>query len=196
MPSPQVTCWTLVEAAGSGGAVEREEVARRYVPAGSAYFAARWKGKSNLQDVDDAAQEVFVEVFRDRGVLERADRLWSGGFRAYLYGVARNVARRFEQSRAKAREQATPPDLDLDSIEPEDETSLSLAFDRAWALSLLRQAFDRLRDAAGRGDARARRRVELLQLRFQEGLPIRDIADRWQLDAAAVHEQYRQARED
>jgi RNA polymerase sigma-70 factor (ECF subfamily) len=40
------------------------------------------------------------------------------------------------------------------------------------------------------------RRVELLRLRFQEGLPIRDIATRWQTDAAVLHHEYARAREE
>ena len=37
-------------------------------------------------------------------------------------------------------------------------------------------------------------RVELLRLRFHEGLPIRAIAQRWQADAAALHHEYAKAR--
>ena len=42
----------------------------------------------------------------------------------------------------------------------------------------------------------ARRRVELLRLRFQEDLPIRDIAQRWQTEAAVLHHEYAKAREE
>jgi predicted DNA-binding protein (UPF0251 family) len=42
--------------------------------------------------------------------------------------------------------------------------------------------------------AGARQRVELLRLRFAAGLPIRDIADRWQVDVAVVHRAYSKAR--
>ena len=41
---------------------------------------------------------------------------------------------------------------------------------------------------------RAVRRVELLRLRFQSGLPIREIADRWGEDPAKVHHEYATAR--
>jgi RNA polymerase sigma-70 factor (ECF subfamily) len=38
--------------------------------------------------------------------------------------------------------------------------------------------------------------VELLRLRFQEDLPIRGIAARWNEPAAKVHKEYARARED
>ena len=43
---------------------------------------------------------------------------------------------------------------------------------------------------------RAVKRVELLRLRFQERLPIRAIAERWNEDAAKLHREYATAREE
>jgi RNA polymerase sigma-70 factor (ECF subfamily) len=43
------------------------------------------------------------------------------------------------------------------------------------------------------GDGAARR-VELLRLRFHEGVPIRDIARRWQAEAEDLHREYATAR--
>jgi RNA polymerase sigma-70 factor (ECF subfamily) len=42
----------------------------------------------------------------------------------------------------------------------------------------------------------ALRRVELLRLRFHEGLPIREIARRWRDDPATLHREYARAREE
>ena len=49
--------------------------------------------------------------------------------------------------------------------------------------------------AARRGEA-APRRVELLRLRFHEGMPIREIAGLWGLDAASLHHEYARARQE
>jgi len=49
--------------------------------------------------------------------------------------------------------------------------------------------------AARRGDA-ALRRVELLRLRFHEGMPIREIARLWGQSAASLHHEYARAREE
>ena len=75
-----------------------------------------------------------------------------------------------------------------------DETSLSRVFDRAWATGLLEEAANRQASGATHKGAEALKRVELLRLRFQEGIPIREIADKWQVDAKRVHREYSKAR--
>lgn len=76
-----------------------------------------------------------------------------------------------------------------------DESSLGRAFDRAWARALLQEAA-RVQAELARGNERATRRVELLRLRFQEGFPIREIAARWNEDAAKLHHEYATARDE
>ena len=71
MTSLDATCWTLIEGAASGRAADRDEFARRYLPAVQAYLLARWKESPLAQERDDAVQEVFVECFRQGGALER-----------------------------------------------------------------------------------------------------------------------------
>jgi RNA polymerase sigma-70 factor (ECF subfamily) len=195
MAQPESTCWTVIQAAAAGAVGEREQFARRYAPVVRAYLAARWRQSPCLGELDDAAQEVFVECFKQGGALGRAAPDRPGGFRAFLYGLVRNVARRVEEDRARAREQQPSERDGLDWV-PAAEASLSRAFDRAWAKALLREA-GRLQEerAAGLGAA-AQRRVELLQLRFHEGLPIRDVARRWGVEAAALHHEYARARKE
>jgi RNA polymerase sigma-70 factor (ECF subfamily) len=77
----------------------RQELARRYLGVVRAYLAARWRGAALRDDLDDAVQEVFVECFRQGGALEAAGADRVPSFRAFLYGVIRNVARRFESPR-------------------------------------------------------------------------------------------------
>src|SRR5262245_53103142 len=102
MTAPESTCWTVIHAAAAGSARDREEFARRYGPVVRTYLASRWRSSPCLQQLDDAVQEVFVECFRPDGVLARAER--DRGFRPFLYGVARNVARRIETERVRHRE--------------------------------------------------------------------------------------------
>jgi RNA polymerase sigma-70 factor (ECF subfamily) len=96
MSSSESTCWTVVCAAAAGGPADRDELARHYLGVVGAYLAARWRGSDLRPDVDDAVQEVFVECFREGGALEAAGAGRVPSFRAFLYGVIRNVARRFE----------------------------------------------------------------------------------------------------
>lgn len=189
MPDSAETCWTMIRDAAFGDAQQRDALARRYAPAIKAYLRARWTDARRSADIDDATQEVFVELFRDGGVLERAneDR---GGFRAFLYGVVRNVALRIESRRAA---QTTPIEQDQLSSITADETRLSIAFDRAWAIVTVRAAADRMRRTAGT-DPDALRRVELLRLRFESDMPIREIAAEWGTDATQLHHEYARAR--
>ena len=55
-----------------------------------AYLAARWQGSALRGELDDAVQQVFVECYKDGGVLERVAGKAEPGFRAFLFGVARN----------------------------------------------------------------------------------------------------------
>jgi RNA polymerase sigma-70 factor (ECF subfamily) len=192
MAGSDSTCWTVIQAAAAGQAGPREEFARHYEPVVRAYLAARWSGRR--EEVDDAVQDVFVECFRDGGALARVDPDRPGGFRAFLYGVARNVARRIETARARRlqREQVGAPEEEPAA----DEPGLSTVFDRAWAGNILRQAAVRQAERARASGEPAQRRVELLRLRFHDGLAIRDIARRWQVDAAWAHHEYARAREE
>lgn len=187
------TCWTVIEAAAAGCADERAVFSQHYYPMVRSYLAARWRKGSLRHDLDDAVQEVFVECFKQGGMLARAERDRPGGFRAFLYGVVRNVARRLESCRDRDRQSAD--DIDLDQFAADDESQARM-FDRAWARSLLREAAQHQEEHARRAGAAALRRVELLRLRFHDGLPIRAIAERWKMDAATLHHEYAKARQE
>jgi RNA polymerase sigma-70 factor (ECF subfamily) len=183
MEPAEVTCWTLIRAAAGGDPAARERFARVYLPVVRAYIAARWRAARH--DVEDAAQDVFVECFRAGGLLEKVDAERAGGFRAFLLGAVRNVARRHEVRRIPAVAENQPE-------RAADDTGPARAFDRAWARALLREAA-RAQEAAASGPG-AVRRVELLRLRFHDGLPIRKIARLWGADPARLHHEYATAR--
>jgi RNA polymerase sigma-70 factor (ECF subfamily) len=199
MSSPDSTCWTVIKAAARGGAAERDDFARRYADPIRAYLAARWRGTPRLAELDDAVQEVFVECFRGGGALARVEVGRAGGFRAFLYGVVRHVGLRFE-ARGTLRARGAAGDdgrsaIDLDAL-PADDPSLSRAFDRAWVQALLAMAVAAQESEAQRRGEAAQRRVALLRRRFADGLPIREIAREWGIDAAVVHHEYARAREE
>jgi RNA polymerase sigma-70 factor (ECF subfamily) len=181
----------VVLGAAAGDAAQREAFARRYGPVVRAFLGARWRRGPLSGEIDDAAQEVFLDCFRAGGALARVDATHEGGFRAFLFGVVRNVARRFEQRRARTRERAAE-DL-LDAVAPDD--SPSRAFDRAWARATMLVAREIQADRAA-GDAEALRRVVLLRLRFLEGMPMREFAAAWGTDARRLQYEYRKARDE
>jgi len=190
MGRSDTTCWTVIRGAAEGREQDRDEFARLYLPTTKAYLCARWSATGLTDAVEDAVQEVFLDCFREGGALGRADPE-RGPFKAFFYGVVRNVALRVERERAKSREHDAV--LDPEALASREKT-LSAVFDEAWARSILEQAVERQRQAAREEGADAERRVELLRLRFQDDLPIRDIAERWEIDPARLHKEYAKAR--
>lgn len=185
----------MIHAAADGEAAERDEFARRYEPVIRAYLSIRWRRGPLIAELDDGVQEVFVECYRKGGVLQRAEPDRPGGFRAFLYGVTRNVALRVESRRARRGEQQPATDF-IDALPETHDDAPSRAFDRAWARSVMRDAAARQARWASTEGEQAQRRVELLRLRFQENLPIREIADGWQADPVYVHREYAKARKE
>jgi len=146
-----------------------------------------------MDHVDDAAQQVFLDCFKQGGALDRADP--DRQFRAFLYGVVRNVALMVERKRARTRERQTTSSLDLGAI-ASHEDSCATVFDREWALALMRDAAELQLDRARQRGPDAVRRHRLLALRYGENLPIREIAARWHMDAAILHHQYGKAKDE
>jgi RNA polymerase sigma-70 factor (ECF subfamily) len=188
MSIAESTCWTVIRAAAAGSQEDRESLAQRYLGVVRAHLAVRWRGSAFLPDLDDAVQEVFVECFKAGGALTAAGDGRVPSFRAFLYGVVRNIARRFESRRA--REGAPLPDIVA------NEETLSRLFERAWAQAIMAEAAQRQAQLAAKRGPEAVRRVELLRLRFEENLPIRTIALRWEVPAADLHHAYALARKE
>lgn len=185
------TSWTLIEGAAAGGAEDRETFVRRYGPAVRGYLASRWAGSRLLSYLQDAEQDVFFECFRQDGALESVERRRRYGFRAFLFGVVRNVAR-MNEARFQSHGGA-PLEVTADNVAG-NEDSPSRAYDHAWARSILQETAELQEQQARAAGNEALRRVALLKLRFQEGLSIREISARWQIDPVRVHHDYARAR--
>lgn len=191
---PLETCWTLVLDAAAGEPEARARFAERYLAPIEAYLGARWRANRRRDAIPDAVQEVFVEVYKAGGLLDKVQPGLPGGFRAFLYGAVRRVAMRFEEGRGAGREQALPTGIEESDAVVHDP-HLSQIFDRAWAMAMMQQAA-RGQHRAARGDSDRQHRVELLRLRFEDGLPIRAIAERWGEAPERVHKAYARARDE
>lgn len=189
------TSWSLVEDAARGEREARDSIARIYLPVVDVYFRARWARRGMIDLVDDAVQDVFMDLMRPAGALARAERHHAGGgFRAFLRGVARNVALRYEERAVRrGRREVALDTHGTDEIEALDDAP-PRAFDKAWAQALMKAARERQARRAARAGEEALRRVELLRLRFVEGLPIRAIAARWGERPQRIHQEYARAR--
>lgn len=195
MPTPDTTDWQSIRAAAGGDAAKKDEFVARYQGLIRSRLLGSMRQGFVAADVDDAVQEVFVECFRHGGVLASAHPDRIRGFRAFLHGVVDNVARRMTERGAVRNKHVADVDLETVPI-PADMGTPSQQMDRDWALRMLRAAAGRMRERAAQLSQGAWRRVELLELRFQRGMPIRAIAEQWQVDAAVVHHQYAKAREE
>ncbi|MGE3164901.1 MAG: RNA polymerase sigma factor [Planctomycetota bacterium] len=189
------TCWFLVDDAANDVPGAREEFARNYAPAVRAYLCHRWRRSHCLQQIDDAIQELFLECFRQGGLLDKVDGQYPGGFRAFLYGVTRNVALRFETRHGRQRARTGAENVDPAEL-PADEATLSQVFDRSWLESILRQAAARQQARAKQQGADAERRVNLLELRFRDDLSFGEIAELWNVDIQWLYREAARARQE
>ncbi|MHC1768172.1 MAG: RNA polymerase sigma factor [Verrucomicrobiia bacterium] len=154
------THWSVVLSAGQQdsplAAEALEKLCRTYWYPLYAYVRRCGHGPDDAQDL---TQEFFARLL-EKSSLARADRA-KGRFRSFLLG-ALNHFLADEQDRAQAQKRGggqTFISWDQDDAEerfgaePADELSPDKLFDRRWALTVLEQAANRLRDeyqAAGR----------------------------------------------
>ncbi len=184
----RLTSWTLIHEAAEGSKSALDQFAKRYEQAVRNCLAARWNRSRRIALIDDAVQEVFIECIRPGGALSKANSQHPSGFRGYLYGVMRNVMLRFETRPA-------PVHADLPEVVA-DEATVGKIFDCEYAQATVKEASLLQRQIAETVGEEAVRRVELLHARFYEGLPIREIAERWAVDPGWLHHQYAKARDE
>lgn len=185
-PDDAETCWTLIHEAANGSKSARDAFALRYEQVVRNCLAARWNRTKRIALIDDVVQEVFIECIRPGGALSKADSQHPSGFRGYLFGVMRNVMLRHETRPA-------PEHAELADFAADNET-IGKIFDREYARATVKEASVLQRRLAEANGEAAIRRVELLHLRFYEGLHIRDIAKHWNVDPGWLHHEYAKAR--
>lgn len=186
------TCWTLVRRAAAGDPESRAAYCRLYTPVIRSYLAARWRLSQEHEEVADGVQEVLMQCFKENGALGRADSERPGGFRAFLYGVTRNVAATLEAARHRRRKEGA--DEQMTSL-PHDDATISCVFDRAFAVVLTREARRLLAERARPGTPAAVR-LRALELMYEEGRPSREIAKALDLDVASVYPLMTRARKE
>jgi len=195
MAQLESTCWTVIRGAAAGDNHARDRFVRIYRPFILACLADRWHAPRDRNGLEDAAHDVLIECMKEGGVLAKVCPDRPGGFRAFLAGVVRNIARNIERKRSADPARPAEGPMDVEQL-ADSATSPSRHLDRAWAETLMREARERHTDQAHQAGPDALRRVELLRLVFHEGLKIREIAARWEADAAELHHQYAKGRKE
>src|SRR5262249_19228792 len=133
------TCWTEIRDAAAGDDAARERFARRYQRPVEAYLGHKWRGSWLRGAVEEAVQEVFVEGFKPKGVLKRADPERKGGFRAFLLGVVKKVALRLETRRAREQKHRLSGEFSFEDVAGSDAEASSV-YEREWEQLMLRMA--------------------------------------------------------
>jgi RNA polymerase sigma-70 factor (ECF subfamily) len=179
------TSWSIILGAAARRPADQERFARLYTPMIKAYLAARWRVPVEHEDVGDASQEVLLQCFRQHGALDSVEPGHESGFRAFLYGVTRNVAAMTERKWARTRESQASHSAVFERVD--DDLSLSHVFDRAWAEVIVREARALLQRRALMRGGTAVLRARALELRYQGALPPREIAPRLGLEVKQVY---------
>lgn len=170
--------------AASSSVTHRDRFCRRYGPLIETFLASRWRLPRGHERVADGAQEVFLQLFKPNGALKSVDPTRPGGFRAYLYGVTTKVALERDRVAARQRRERRDSRMELDQLGG-TWASQSQAFDQAWARLVFQEAYEKM-VAQFDGDPTALRNLQVLQLRYDEALPPREIATRLAIDDVRV----------
>jgi RNA polymerase sigma-70 factor (ECF subfamily) len=156
VPDRQAPDRVLIERVRSGVPDAFEALYDRYFARVYGFLRGRTRDRS---EVEDLAQETFLEVFRSVHAYEgRAD------VDAWILGVARNVLRRHirERLRREARDSGHEPTDGVEEVTPEDELRVNRVVEK-----LLHELAE-----AEPWEARG------FALRYFHGLPVREVARR------------------
>ena len=186
------THWSVVLGAAEGDDAAREAFCQTYGRVIRSYLCARWRLPFEHENVDEGIQEVFLECFKEKGALTRADP--ERPFRAFLYGVTSNTAVTLERRWRRRDRDHGVSGFDPDRVE-RDEATLSQVFDREWARMVGQEARALFARRSAEGDASGRR-AKCLELRYQRGLPPREIASQLDVKVERIYEMLHQAKAD
>ncbi len=146
------THWSVVIAAGDGPCREAEQALERLCRTywSPLYFYVRRQGYSP-EDAQDLTQGFFERVIEKKffGKVDRAH----GRFRAFLLASLKHYVSDQRDRQRAAKRGSGKLDLSWDAIaaeeryrlEPVDRTAPDKVFERQWALTVLEQALNRLR---------------------------------------------------
>lgn len=171
----QTTRWSLVMRAGEDGCEDSlAKLCGGYWYPIYAYVRRRVPG---IEDAQDITQGFFLHLLGGP-VLARADRE-KGKFRSFLLGTLQNYLANEHRHRQALKRGGGMTLMPIDgieaerrfSLEPVDELTPEVQFERGWAFALLEKVFDRLGDdyaRAGRGELYEKLRPYLAG---KEGMP-------------------------
>lgn len=186
----ETTSWTLIGGAASGDATSRGTFARLYGDVVRIELAARMRRAADDADVEDAVQEVMLECLKAGGALERASAKKCTRFRAYLGGITRNVALRYQE-----RQMLQPDTLDRADTVSDPGPAIAARLDAAWSHAVLGEVMALLVHESATS-ATARMRLAVLRMRHEEGSSPAEIAAALNITPVRVHYLTAEAKRD
>jgi RNA polymerase sigma factor (sigma-70 family) len=149
-------------------------------------LALKFPDAQHQGQLDDIVQEVLTDILSKPTVLTRAHQQHGGHFRYYLMRVAYNAGR---NARRRLRTRQTQPLVDDQAQAADDDPDI----DRAWATSILEQAWQDLHGWAEQG-LLSDEAMLIAQRHLGGGEPLRQIADDLTLSLTTCHRRLAQAR--
>jgi RNA polymerase sigma-70 factor (ECF subfamily) len=147
------TRWSVVVAAGAGQSRDaREALALLCEQYWYPLYGYLRRAGHSASDAEDLAQGFFLRLM-EKGVLQVADP-GRGRFRSFLLTALKHfVLNEWDRERAQKRGGATPP-LSFDvssgehrfSLEPRDQTTPEMLYERQWADAVLERVMRRLQE--------------------------------------------------
>jgi RNA polymerase sigma-70 factor (ECF subfamily) len=146
------TRWSLVAAAGQGAAPEAQEALAVLCQAyWYPLYAYARRHLPSAHDAQDLTQAFFAELL-EKHYLEAADPR-RGKFRSFLLTAFKHFLSKQRERDAAQKRGGGRPTLSLDfhgaesryRLEPADQTTPEMVYERRWALAILEQALCRLR---------------------------------------------------
>jgi RNA polymerase sigma-70 factor (ECF subfamily) len=187
------THWSVVLSAGHSDTPRAAEALQRLCQAYwyPLYAYVRRRGYSP-HDAQDLTQGFFARLLK-RHAMTKVDRA-KGKFRSFLLASMNHfLADEWDKRRAQKRDAGQPISLDLESAETrylqqaDDALPAEKTFERRWALTLLEQVYERLRQdyrREGKGDLFETLRFSLMGER--SAVPYADLARRLSMNEGAV----------
>lgn len=185
------TRWSLVDRLDEGRGVAR--LLDYYADAVARYLGLKFPDLRRRGQIDDLVQEVLLALLRQGEVLQRADPAHGGRFRYFLMRVAYNAARNAHRRLARADWSLLADEAVSESLAETGTFDGEADMDRAWAASVLQQAWRELRAWAADGRLPSES-VALLERNLLHGVSLREAATELGLSLGTAHRRLARAR--
>ena len=186
-----VTRWSLIGRIDDQHALTL--LIEHYADSVARYLGRKFPTLQRRGDIDDLVQEVLLALMRSGDVLQRAQPSNGGRFRYFLMRVAYNAARNAQRRLMRSDWSLLVDEAVAHEIECDHSSLPDADMDRAWAASILQQAWTDVRAWAASKHI-DQEGVALLERHILHGQTLRDAAAEMGLTLGTAHRRLAKAR--